>query len=141
MDLSIKLNDTKVNIRVAGLVKTPRGYLFEKNEKGYIFALGGRVMLNESSEKAMVREIMEEIGMKVDKLSLSAMIENFYSTATEKVHEICFVYKIETLFMDKIPFEFVEVPINEINKYDVRPSQIIDILKNGKGPFSHIIVK
>ena len=34
MDLSIKIQDTTLYIRVAGIIKTPNGFLFGK-EEGY----------------------------------------------------------------------------------------------------------
>ena len=74
MDLQIKLQDTTLKIRVAGLVKTSKGYLFEKNqEKGYVFTIGGKIMLNESSEDAIKREIEEEIGMNVKEIKLRSL--------------------------------------------------------------------
>ena len=145
MDLSIIINDTKVKFRVAGLVQTPRGYLFEKSEKGYIFAIGGKIMLNEDSKEAIKREIKEEIGLDAEKLNLCAVIENFYKSTTEKVHEICFVYEIDNLYIKDLPKELVEIPIADIEKHDIRPTPIVGILKSGNKSgnraFRHIVVK
>ena len=141
MDLSILIKDTIVYIRVAGIIKTPRGLLFEKSEYGYVRTLGGKVMLNESSEEAIERELMEEIGLKTENPILCAIVENIYKKSNEKVHEICFVYNIDNIFMDTIPNGFLEIPIEEIVNYDIRPNSIIEILKNGKGSFKHIITK
>ncbi len=141
MDLSILVEDTIVYIRVAGIIKTPRGFLFEKSKKGHIRTLGGKVMLNETSEKAIKREIMEEIGMQIEELTLCSVIENLYTTNVEKVHEICFVYKIGACFDGIISEGFIEVPIKDIDKYDIRPSSIVDILKSKEESFKHIIFK
>lgn len=142
MDLSILVGGTILYIRVAGLIKTPRGFLFEKkSDREYVFALGGKVMINETSKEAMKREIMEEIGIEVGDLTLCSVIENLYTKATEKVHEICFVYKINTIFTGVIPDGFVEVPIEDIDKFDVRPSPVVGILKGKENSFKHIILK
>jgi 8-oxo-dGTP pyrophosphatase MutT (NUDIX family) len=141
MDLSIKLQDTKVKIRVAGLVKTAKGYLFEKSDKEYIFTLGGKIMLNESSKEAIIRETKEEIGMDVENLSLRGIIENFYGTGDDKVHEICFVYEIDDLFTGEVPSEFVEVSMEDIQNHDIRPAPVVDILKSEKNSFKNIVVK
>jgi len=141
MDLSILVQDTIVYIRVAGLIKTPHGFLFEKSKSGYIRTVGGKVMLNETSEEAIKREIIEEIGMEVINLTLCSVVENLYTKATEKVHEICFVYRIGDIFESVIPEGFVEVPIEDIDKFDVRPSSIVDILKSKESSFKHIIQK
>jgi 8-oxo-dGTP pyrophosphatase MutT (NUDIX family) len=122
-------------------VKTPRGFLFEKSPKGYIYTVGGKVKLNESSHEAMKREIIEELGVGANEMTLRSVLENFYTTATEKVHEICFVYEIDEEFNGTVPAEFIEVSINEINAYEIKPIQIVDILKSDKNSFKHIIVK
>lgn len=141
MDLSIKLEDTKVKIRVAGLVKTKKGYLFEKSDNDYIFTMGGKIMLNESSREAMIRETEEEIGFKIETLHLRSVIENFYGLSPNKVHEICFVYEVEDVYEGNIPEGFIEVSINDVDQYDIRPKQIVEVMKSEKGSFTSYVVK
>ena len=140
MDLSIIVGDTKLKIRVAGLLSTPKGFLFEKSDKEYIFTIGGKVMINETSEEAIKREVMEEIGMQVNSVKLCSIIENLYSKGDEKIHEICFVYKIESVFEGSVPDGFVEVPLENIDKYEIKPIYIVDILKEQTANFRHFII-
>ena len=140
MDLSILVQDTILYIRVAGLVKTQQGYLFEKSTDGsYIYTLGGKVKINETSEEAIKREIMEEIGMEVKDLTLCSVMENIYQKKEKKVHEICFIYSITNIFEDTLPEGFVEVLIDDIGKFDIRPSSIVEILQTEGNSFKHII--
>ena len=141
MDLSIQVEDVKLKIRVAGMVSTPRGFLFEKSDKDYIFLIGGKVMANETSQEAIKRELMEEIGMKVDDLNLVSIMENLYSTTDGKVHEISFIYKIGPIFRGVLADGFVEVSIEDIGKFNIKPNAIVDILKNGGDSFKSIIIK
>lgn len=141
MDLLISLNDTKVKIRVVGLIKTKKGYIFEKSEKGYIFAIGGKIILNESSKDAIIREIKEEIGMDIKEASLISVFENFYGKFPEKVQEICFVYEVVEEFTGNLGSEFVEVQLSDLNNYDVRPNVIKEILLSKKNNFKHFIIK
>lgn len=141
MDLSIKLENTTLYIRVAALIKSEKGYLFEKNSKGYIFTVGGKVKLNESSLEAIVREVEEELGFTPDKVNLRATLENFYSNNGENVHEICFVYEILGSHQLTIPENFIEVSKEEIGNYDIRPKPIADLIKNNNTSFHSIIVK
>ncbi len=141
MDLTTIINDTKLKIRVAGILSTPNGFLFEKSDGDYIFLTGGKIRANETSKQAMKREILEEVGIQVEDLTLCSILENLYKTDTEKVHEICFVYKTDIVFNGAIPKGFVEVPIENIDKYDIRPSNIVEILKNKDSSFKHFVIK
>jgi hypothetical protein len=62
-------------------------------------------------------------------------------TTNEKVHEICFVYKTDIVFNGNIPKGFVEVSIEDIDKYEIRPSNVVEILKNEDDSFRHIVIK
>ncbi len=141
MDLTTQFGDVRLKIRVAGIVSTPRGFLFEKSDKDYIFLMGGKVMVNETSEEAIKRELMEEIGMKVDGLTMVSIIENLYSTTDEKVHEISFIYKIGSIFNGILADGFVEVLMEDIGKFNIKPRVIVDILKNKDGSFRNFIIK
>lgn len=141
MDLTTQFGDVRLKIRVAGIISTPRGFLFEKSNKDYIFLIGGKVMVNETSQEAIEREIMEEIGMQVDDLTLVSIMENLYSTTDGKVHEICFIYKIGSIFNGVLANGFVEVPIGDIGKFNIKPSAIVDILNNKDSSFRNIIIK
>lgn len=122
-------------------MKTPNGFLFEKSKKGYLFALGGRIKIGETSREAMIRETIEEIGVEVKELTLCSVIENFFVSENQKVQEICFVYKIDEIFNEIVPPLFVEVPIEDLDKYDIRPNKLVDVLKSEGNSFKHIIVK
>jgi 8-oxo-dGTP pyrophosphatase MutT (NUDIX family) len=139
MDLSIQLGNTKLYIRVAGFVKTANGFLFEKSAKGYLYTVGGKIGLNETSEEAIKRELMEEIGMEVKNLNLVAVNENFFKVEDKGTHEICFVYNIEDLFTGEIPEGFVEIPLDDILNHDIRPSSIPILINEGGKNFKHII--
>ena len=141
MDLSIKLENTILYIRVAVLIKGTKGYLFEKSSKGYIFTVGGKVKLNESSLEAVIREVEEELGFTPKDLNLRATLENFYSNNGEDVHEICFVYEVGDVYKLDIPKNFIEVAPEDINNHDVRPKPIIDLINNNNTSFKSIIIK
>jgi 8-oxo-dGTP pyrophosphatase MutT (NUDIX family) len=141
MDLSIKIENTTLYIRVAVLIKGTKGYLFEKSSKGYIFTVGGKVKLNESSLEAVVREVEEELGFTPTDLNLKATLENFYSNNGENVHEICFVYEVGDVYQLTIPENFIEVSPEDINSHDVRPKPIIDLVTSNNPLFKSIIVK
>ena len=141
MDLSVQIDGIKLKIRVAGIVSTPKGFLFEKSDKNYIFPIGGKIKINETSCEALIREIQEEIGLRIDNPVLVSIFENFYDSGTEKVHEICFVYKVETMFKGTLPDNFIEVVREDLEKFKILPKPIAEILKYDGEWFRHIIIK
>ena len=53
MDLKIQLKDTILNIRAGVLLKTDKGFIFEKHPtEDFYCVIGGRIQKNESSENA-----------------------------------------------------------------------------------------
>jgi len=141
MDLSINVQNIILNIRVAIILKTPNGFLFEKHKNGYFFLTGGRAKINESSQEAAQREVLEEIEMQVKNLNLYSVMENFFTEQNNKVHEICFVYKTEEIFTGKIPEGFIEISGEDLNKYDIKPKQIVDLLIDKNSSFKHVVIK
>ena len=142
MDLSISVGDTTLYIRVAVIIKTKSGeYIFEKREDLYLFTVGGKIKINESSVDAAQREMEEELGIKINRLNPRAVIENFYTHNSEKVHEICFVYESIDTYDDVLPSEFVSVADDALDNYDIRPKAIVDILKDKTQGFRHIFIK
>ncbi|MEI6296906.1 MAG: NUDIX domain-containing protein [bacterium] len=142
MDLTINIKDIILNIRVVVLVKTKKGYVLEKSPNGYLYFIGGRIKINETSEEAAKREIHEEIGIEIDKLIFKTVVENFFISKENKpVHEISFVYTTEgELEIPDLTADCIEYPSDEFEKLDIRPKILKDyILTNNNNP--HIIYK
>lgn len=57
--------------------------------------LGGTVEFGESSQIALKREFLEELGVEVEVLSGPLVIENLFVFEGENGHEIMFVFEIE----------------------------------------------
>ena len=93
-DLQFVVEDTVFNYRVVVLLNTPDGYVFEKSGDGYLFAVGGKVSINEDSAEAAKRELNEELGINCTDLKLVAIVENFFVLPGEggRYHELGMVY-------------------------------------------------
>jgi 8-oxo-dGTP pyrophosphatase MutT (NUDIX family) len=91
-DLTIFVNNIKLNIRVAVIIETDEGYIFEKYPKwNYYFIVGGRIKINETSLETAQREIYEELGIRLENFSLKTIAENFFEENNTKYQEICFI--------------------------------------------------
>jgi 8-oxo-dGTP pyrophosphatase MutT (NUDIX family) len=141
MDLSIMVEDITLYIRVAAIVKTERGYLFEKSRHGYVYTAGGKVKINESSLEAVKREIVEELGVSIENFTLRSVLENFYTNNEEAIHEICFIYETEELFIGAVPEEFIVVSLDQIDNFDIRPKLISNLIRSADKTFRHVTVK
>lgn len=142
MDLSINFENTIINIRVAVLLKTKNGFIFEKSKHGYVFATGGRIKLEESSLDTATREVEEDLGLKLEKenLKLISMVENFFTNSdNDKVHEICFVYNYNKILDATLPKNFVEIKTEEFDNFDIRPNIFKQILKGEE--FENFVLK
>lgn len=152
MDLTLDVEEYKLNIRAAGIIIHEGKVLFHKNTNKDRYALlGGRVEIGESSEETIKREILEETGKQVEVTGYIATIENFFYADESKYHEIMFVYKAE--FTDKqdqdikdtikniegkdyLQYEWLE--LDRIEEYEIVPKIIKEILKAKEFPVHKI---
>lgn len=75
--------------RVAGVALTDTHVLLHKAEMDDFWALpGGRVEFGEPAEKALVREMEEELAARVTPGRLLWVVENFFTYQQYRVHEL-----------------------------------------------------
>ena len=148
MDLTLDVEDYKLNVRAAGVIIHNGKILVHKNININHYALiGGRVEIGEDSANTVKREIKEEIGKSVEITGYVATIENFFEMKGNKYHEIMFVHRVE--FVDdedkKIEYtlkniegkEFLQyewIELKNIDDYPLLPVAVKEILKDGKFP-------
>lgn len=148
-DLTVSIENVILNIRSVIILETKEGFVFEKSRDGYLFALGGRVKVNETSYEAAVREVEEEVGSKVLDMKLSGIIENFFKMdAKSDCHEINFVFKAKysgildlgkcSLLSAHNGYEYVK--LENLDKFDIRPKLIVKLIKSNT-PFLHLVNK
>lgn len=152
MDITIEVEDYKLNVRAAGIIIHNNKILLHRNIKSDHYALiGGRVTIGENSEETIKREIQEEIGKEVEVIEYISTVENFFEMKNSKYHEILFVYKLEFINEEdkKIDYilknmegkEYLQyewIDINEIDKCPIKPEVVKDILKQNKFPIHKI---
>jgi len=100
-----------------------KGYDSVKKET-YFRLVGGTVNFGEGTEKALRREIKEELDSEIENLQFLTVVENIFTYEREAGHEICFIYKGDLsnkevykknyipIDVDDFPAEWV--PISEI---------------------------
>jgi len=152
MDLTLDVQDYKLNIRAAGIMIHNQKVLVHRNVNNDHYALiGGRVEIGEDSATTVKREIFEEIGKAIEITGYIATIENFFEMKGSKYHEIMFVHKIEFLNPEdkKIEYtlknregkEYLQyewIDINKIDDYPIVPKIMKNILKENVYPVHKI---
>lgn len=81
---------------------------FDTIEQNYYYRpLGGEIEYGESSRKAVVREIREELGAEIENLQLLGVMENIFVCEGQPGHEIVFVF--DAKFADESLYELEEI--------------------------------
>ena len=152
MDITIDVENYKLNVRTAGIIIHNNKLLVHRNLNEDHYALiGGRIEIGENSEDALKREIQEELGKEIEIMGNIATIENFFEKDSQKYHEIMFVHKaefineedkkIETTIKNIEGKEYLKyewIDLEKINEYSLKPQIIKQILKNSKYPVHKI---
>ena len=77
-----------------GKLLVSEGYDSKKDSHFYR-CLGGGIEFQETSEEALKREFMEEIGIEINVKNLLGVAENIFTYEGKKGHELVFMYEIE----------------------------------------------
>ena len=152
MDITIDVEEYKLNVRAAGIIIHNNKILTHRNTKSDHYALiGGRVEIGEDSETTLKREIMEEMGKEIEITGYISTIENFFEMDSKKYHEIMFVHKAE--FKNEKDQEIEEtikniegkdylvyewISLEKIDEFPIKPEVVKEILKQGKFPIHKI---
>ena len=152
MDITLDIEDYKLNMRTTGVIIHNNKLMVHRNINSNHYALlGGRVKIGEDSLEAIKREILEETGKEINTIGYIATIENFFKMNNKNYHEIMFVHKVEfinekdKLLEDTIKNiegkEFLQyewIDIDKIDEYPIVPKIVKKILKEKVFPV-HII--
>ena len=152
MDITIDVEDYRLNVRAAAVIIHNNKILVHKNQNSDHYALiGGRVELGEASSETVKREAIEEIGKEIDVTGYIGTVENFFEANEKKYHEILFIHKAEfheekdkqlqtTLKniegKDYLQYEWLD--ISKIEQYPLLPKITKEMLKENKFPVHKI---
>ena len=143
MDITLDVEDYKLNIRAAAIIIHDGKVLLHRNVNSDHYALlGGRMAIGENSEATVRREIVEETGKEIDITGYVSTIENFFEMKGSKYHEIMFVHKAEfkkeedkqiTDILKNVEgkeyLQYEWLDLNKIEQYPIKPKIVKEILK------------
>ena len=144
MDLSVVLDNKKLNIRACALIIHNNKLLVHNNvNESHVALVGGRVKIGESSEDTLKREIKEEMGKEIEILEYVSTIENFFDADDMPYHEIMFVYRVD--FKDEEDKKIIDsikniegedelrydwIDLDKIEQYPLKPQILKSMIKN-----------
>lgn len=108
-DMCVACGGGRLNIRVGAIIMKDGKLLMAGNERvDYLYSVGGRIKFGETAEQAVVREVTEETGVKLEVDRLGFVHENyFYSNApADRGRQ---VYELAFFFYMKVPSDFAPV--------------------------------
>lgn len=152
MDLTIDVEDYKLNVRAAGVIIHNNKVLVHKNvNKDHYALIGGRVEIGEDSVTTVKREAQEELGKEVETTGYVSTIENFFEMKGRKYHEILFIHKAEFIndedkkieytlknMEGKEHLQYEWLDLDKLDEYPLVPKTVKDILKENKFPVHKI---
>ena len=108
-DMCVPCDDGILNIRVGAIIMKDGKILMVGNERSnYLYSVGGRIKFGETADEAIVREVYEETGVKMEIDRLGFVHENyFYGDAPTNLDKL--IYEISFFFYMKVPEDFTPV--------------------------------
>lgn len=105
-DLCLGCDNGLVNIRVGAIIIKDNKVLMVGNDKvDYLYSVGGRIKFGETTEEAVIREVFEETGVKMQVDRLGFVHENlFCGDGIFKNGKL--VYELSYFFYMKVPNDF-----------------------------------
>lgn len=131
-DLALQVNKIVYNVRVAIVLEYNETYIFEKSSSDYYVLPGGRVKYNENLEAAIIREVHEELGIKIQHPKLVAVCENHFNEGNN-FQEHCFIFYKKLHGNEKLggDIEHVLFSQEDMDRETIQPTYIPDFIKTG----------
>ena len=143
LDCYIMTDDHYFRYRTGAIILKGRKMLFVQNYlSDYYYMIGGAVHLGETSKDCIEREVFEETGIPCKAVRCAIICENFFNgdrlderISGKKCHVLEFYYLMEapedSAFTGETDTDekLVWLPLDELDKYDVRPIMLKSKLK------------
>lgn len=111
-DITLPIDNGTINIRVGAIIMKDGKFLMTGNPRvDYLYSVGGRIKFGESAEEAVIREVLEETGVRMEIDRLGFIHENFFYGESRDVAVKAdrLIYEISFFFYMKTPDDFEPV--------------------------------
>ncbi|MDY4969921.1 MAG: NUDIX domain-containing protein [Lachnospiraceae bacterium] len=107
-DMTVPCENGLINLRVGAIIMKDGQILMAGNKirPEYLYSVGGRIKFGETAEEAVIREVYEETGVRMEIDRLGFVHENyFYGDMPSNLGRL--IYEISFFFYMKVPENFV----------------------------------
>ena len=148
MDISFRTSSGDFSLRSAGLVIHDNRLLVAKNDEfDCFYIVGGGIHEDESSAKAVVRELYEETGYRYEINRLIFIQERFYKVGNICHHEVVFFYLMKEadiklqngINTDQLNEKLYWIPIEKLQNTNLVPAFLKTAVKNIPNEITHIV--
>ncbi|MEV4233945.1 NUDIX domain-containing protein [Nocardia sp. NPDC049737] len=108
--------------------------------KSWVFLPGGHVEPGEPVESALIRELAEELGTASRIVGFAGVVEHGYNDRGTAHHEVNLIFDAEldgTPVSQEDHLEFDWLPIDQIDRTDLRPAAVKTVVARGTRAFWH----
>ena len=108
-DMSVSCSEGVINIRVGAIIMKGSRFLMVRNHlSDYFYSVGGRIKFGETAKEAVIREVFEETGVRMEIDHLGFVQENYFiADVPSKLGKE--VYELGYYFYMKVPEDFEPV--------------------------------
>lgn len=106
-DMCVGIGNGFINLRVGAVIIKDGKFLMAGNDYNtdYLYSVGGRIKFGETAEEAIVREVYEETGVRMEVDRLGFVHENYFRGDMPD-NEGQLIYEISFYFYMKVPEDF-----------------------------------
>lgn len=109
-DMCVPCDNGLINLRVGAIIMQDGKLLMVGNRKRpeYLYSVGGRIQFGETAEEAVVREVYEETGVRMEIDRLGFVHENYFY-GDDLLNDGRLIYELSFYYYMKTPEDFSPV--------------------------------
>ena len=120
-NMTVPCAEGLINLRVGAIILKNGKFLMAGNDRDdYLYSVGGRIHFGETAWEAIVREVEEETGHRLEVDRLGFVHENYFYGDVPGVNAGKLVYEVSLYFYMKVPVNFEPVGESRTDEGRVR---------------------
>lgn len=147
MDFRTTVGNQTFAVGVSALVLQDNQLLTYRYADKYLLP-GGAILVGETSEEAVCRELLQELQADCTVRELAFVVENHFANQQQLFHTVEWHYFVE--LQEEAPLELTEgkrryplewLSLNQLHQYEIRPQFLATALPKWNGKIEQYIVK